>query len=124
MIPQTQVTEVRAELSYEVAHHAGPTYTGPGAGYYFVNGLLDEVVPGWRLLQNSMVNQTHFWELRPDHALSWDGDAWKYRPAPKPAPVAKVPKSVKVPAPAKPDKPKADKPAKAKRKPGRPRKKK
>ncbi len=92
MVPQTQITEVKAELVYVVAHQAGPTYTGPSSGQSFVNGLLDHPVAGSALLFNSMANITHFWEAKPGHRLEWRGDVvngeWLYVPvkaAPKKA---------------------------------------
>jgi len=84
MVPQTQITEVVAGKEYAVAHQAGPTYTGPSSGYEFVDGLLDELVPGRLLLQNSMATITHFWEAKANHRLTWKGDVvngeWLYVP--------------------------------------------
>jgi hypothetical protein len=114
MVPQTQITEVKAELEYAVAHQAGPTYTGPSSGYGFVNGLLDELVPGRCLLQNGMPNITHFWEAKKNHQLKWKGDVingeWMYVPmGAKPVEPASP-----APAPRKPTR-KAKKKAKGKK---------
>lgn len=81
MVPQTQITEVKAELDYAVAHQCGPTYTGPTGGYWFEDGLLSDPVPGYRLLQNSMAIITHFWEVQPGYELAWQDGFWVYAPA-------------------------------------------
>jgi hypothetical protein len=98
MVPQTQITEVKADLEYVLAHHSGPTYTGPSGGLGFVDGLVDGPISGAQLLQNGLANITHFWEVRPGHVLQWSGDvingSWSYvpvvvEPAPKAKPASK-----------------------------------
>lgn len=96
MVPQTCITEVKLGGLYVVAHHHGPSYTGPSGGYHFEGGLVatGELVSGAAIRNGGLANITHYWEAKPDHALAWDGETWVYdavAPAPVPVkPVVKV----------------------------------
>lgn len=98
MVPQTQITEVVPEKLYAVAHQCGPTYDGPSGGRYFSQGLIHdgETPSGAQIVSSGLANITHYWEVKPDHELAWNGEAWIYRLKVKPM---KKAEPVELPAP-------------------------